>query len=290
MRTFRYRNALKRHIERNHQPIMGGRGCDDNLDDDSDHENSSTDGDEDQDSNVDDDQLWDNFTQKNLTKLVATSIARLRASSSIVQATTDIVVNESSNLFHDIVGGLQEKTLKLLSDRGVDEDDAEFQNLMEAFENSKTPFQELRNSYQQDKYFASTQYFIKPLELPIGLGFFPHHSTITGHVEQAPKHVTFQYVPLGQLLKCILESKGFMSAVLQYQCSNDEVLRDFNDGHFCKEHPFFSKHQNIRLLLYVDECEVANPLGSKAGLHEIGLIYCTILNALNIVHHCPIAF
>ncbi len=31
---------------------------------------------------------------------------------------------------------------------------------------------------------------------------------------------------------------------------------------------------------YVDECEIANPLGSKAGLHKIGVIYCTILNLL----------
>ncbi|XP_028403161.1 uncharacterized protein LOC114525900 [Dendronephthya gigantea] len=36
--------------------------------------------------------------------------------------------------------------------------------------------------------------------------------------------------------------------------------------------------KNIRLLLYVDECEIANPLGSKAGLHKIGVIYCTLLN------------
>ena len=28
----------------------------------------------------------------------------------------------------------------------------------------------------------------------------------------------------------------------------------------------------------MDECEIANPLGSKAGLHKIGVIYCTILN------------
>ena len=35
---------------------------------------------------------------------------------------------------------------------------------------------------------------------------------------------------------------------------------------------------NIGLLLYVDDCEIANPLGSKAGMHKVGVIYCTILN------------
>ena len=69
-----------------------------------------------------------------------------------------------------------------------------------------------------------------------------------------------------------------MSAILEHQPSNDGVMRDFHDGSFCKEHGFFSNPRNIRLLLYVDECEVANPLGSKSGLHKIGVLYCTILN------------
>ncbi|CAB4031984.1 Hypothetical predicted protein [Paramuricea clavata] len=55
-------------------------------------------------------------------------------------------------------------------------------------------------------------------------------------------------------------------------------MRDFHDGEFCRGHEFFSNHKNIALLLYVDDCEIANPLGSKAGAHKIGLIYCTILN------------
>ena len=103
--------------------------------------------------------------------------------------------------------------------------------------------------------------------MPIALGYFPHHNITTGHVEQLAKPITTQYVPIQKLLKCILDSKYVMSAVLQYQCSNDGLLRDFHDGQFCKEHNFFSNPQNLQLLQYVDKCEVANSLGSKAGLH-----------------------
>ena len=69
-----------------------------------------------------------------------------------------------------------------------------------------------------------------------------------------------------------------MRTILQNPLSNDDIMRDFHDGLFCREHGFFSDPRNIRLLLYVDECEIVNPLGSKAGLHKIGVIYCTILN------------
>ena len=55
-------------------------------------------------------------------------------------------------------------------------------------------------------------------------------------------------------------------------------MRDFHDGEFGRGHAFFSNGKNIALLLYMDDCEIANPLGSKAGMHKIGVIYCTILN------------
>ena len=61
-----------------------------------------------------------------------------------------------------------------------------------------------------------------------------------------------------------------MRTILQNPLSNDDIMRDFHDILFCREHGFFSDPRNISLLLYVDECEIANPLGSKAGLHKIG--------------------
>ena len=91
-------------------------------------------------------------------------------------------------------------------------------------------------------------------------------------------NVTFQYIPLKQLLKLILESRGFMRAIEEHKSRNDGIMRDFHDGKFSKGHVFFSNSRNIALLLYVDNCKIANPLGSKAGIHKIGIIYCTILN------------
>ena len=65
---------------------------------------------------------------------------------------------------------------------------------------------------------------------------------------------------------------------MEYQPSHDGIMRDFHDGEFSRGHVFFSNSRNIALLLYTDDCEIVNPLGSKAGMHKIGVIYCTILN------------
>lgn len=277
-RTFRYRYALKRHIDRHHESIQSDQEDLHDNDDNNRGLNGSNDSDPNCNGSDEEDNICDVFNQEKLTEMAAVGIAQMKSSSSVVQSTIDMVVAQSSNLFHDIVGGLRERTSKFLSERGFGEDDEEVQNLLETFQNCEVPYQHIQNSYQQNKYFENSGFFIKPVEVPIGVGYFPHHNRTTGHVEQHAKHITFQYIPIQKLLKCILESKNFMSTVLQYQCSNDGILRDFNDGQYCKEHNFFSNPQNLQLLLYVDECEVANPLGSKAGLHKIGVVYCTIMN------------
>lgn len=53
--------------------------------------------------------------------------------------------------------------------------------------------------------------------------------------------------------------------------STDCFMRDFCDGEFFKQHPIFSNHQNaLQIILYYDDIEVANPLGSRAGNHKLG--------------------
>ena len=51
-------------------------------------------------------------------------------------------------------------------------------------------------------------------------------------------------------------------------------MRDFCDGELFRDghHPLFSINDNaIQIILYYDDFEVANPLGSKATLHKLGM-------------------
>ena len=55
--------------------------------------------------------------------------------------------------------------------------------------------------------------------------------------------------------------------------SNFESLHDFCDGNYYKRHELFSSDKPaIQLLLYYDELEVCNPLGSKRTKHKLGKI------------------
>ena len=67
-------------------------------------------------------------------------------------------------------------------------------------------------------------------------------------------------------------------------------MKDFCDATFCKEHPVFKSHpQALQLVLYYDDTEVANLLGSKAGVHKLGelawnLKKSTAMTILLVIH------
>ena len=56
---------------------------------------------------------------------------------------------------------------------------------------------------------------------------------------------------------------------------NDDFLEDFCDGKKYITHPFFSSTYKLtlQLILYFDELEICNPLGSSRKKHKLGRYY-----------------
>ncbi|KAJ8032471.1 Leukocyte receptor cluster member 8-like [Holothuria leucospilota] len=89
------------------------------------------------------------------------------------------------------------------------------------------------------------------------------------HTVKKEKAETFQYIPLAKSLKKFLEIPGVMQVVLGSKQSEDNILSSYYDGDYYKE-KFTNERENpvIPLLLYNDDFETANPLGSKRGKHK----------------------
>ena len=68
-------------------------------------------------------------------------------------------------------------------------------------------------------------------------------------------------------------------------------LRDFCDGSFYKNHLLFSSNSSaLQIMMYFDEFDVCDPLGSKSSKYKIGLFSLAIFYserhiALNIWHY-----
>ena len=58
--------------------------------------------------------------------------------------------------------------------------------------------------------------------------------------------------------------------------SDDGILQDYCDGSDFKRHSLFSADkQALQIMLYFEEVELCNPLGSSATVHKIGTGACT---------------
>lgn len=59
-----------------------------------------------------------------------------------------------------------------------------------------------------------------------------------------------------------------------HNSSNGTTLEDFCDGSFVKNHALFQANPHaLQIIIYYDDIEVGNPLGSKSGNHKLGKYY-----------------
>ena len=69
--------------------------------------------------------------------------------------------------------------------------------------------------------------------------------------------------------------------------STGDLLSDYCDGTVYKNHPLLAKDPNfLEIILYYDELEVCNPIGSKRIIHKLGTFISILLDS----YYHPIMF
>lgn len=59
---------------------------------------------------------------------------------------------------------------------------------------------------------------------------------------------------------------------------SDHLLSDYCDGELCRKHPLFSVDKlALQVLLYNDDVEICNPLGSRAKIHKMCKLVLTMI-------------
>ena len=81
-------------------------------------------------------------------------------------------------------------------------------------------------------------------------------------------------------LKEILTNERISGMILRKpKCCGKSVFYDVQNGSIYQNDKYFQEHRNILcIVLYHDELEVCNPLGSNAGVHKLDMFYYTIAN------------
>lgn len=58
---------------------------------------------------------------------------------------------------------------------------------------------------------------------------------------------------------------------------SDGLISDYCDSKAYSNHPLFSLHPDaLQIMLYYDDVEVCNPIGSRAKIHKLGRLNCSV--------------
>lgn len=160
-----------------------------------------------------------------------------------------------------------------------DERESEICKKVEAcFEELENPFTILNSEYKQSKFLSGKWETVEPVECVIGSRFDTRRNKKTGTYDQIVVQDKFMYVPILSTLEMIFKSQ-YIAEMLKRSDTDDSSLRDICDGSLFKTHPLFSTEKHtVQIQMFYDDFEVANPLGSKRGIHKLGAIYFTLRN------------
>ena len=139
-------------------------------------------------------------------------------------------------------------------------------------------FDGLVSKNQQEKYFEEHMSYIKPKAVILGSRLVTRKRKSKKRLVE--ESVTGYTVPFVGQLQALLDMPEVQEVIHSSRLAKSEdLLLDFADGSYCKSHPFIIQHADALLFsIYVDDFEVANPIGSHKKKHKISIFYWILLN------------
>ena len=109
----------------------------------------------------------------------------------------------------------------------------------------------------------------------VNLSLFVSPKSISiGRLEtNRPVVVSIQYVSLKDTLRSVLDNKDFREMIDLYMSEENTDLLDYKDG---LSYQVKSNDGSLPLVLYFDDFESGNALGSHKTVHKIGAIYFSL--------------
>ena len=131
-------------------------------------------------------------------------------------------------------------------------------------------FENLDSEYKFQKALKSLDLWAQPskcvLDYSETVTKFRNNDTIK------MKSIDCQVISLKSLFKMVLSVPHILEIAKQYMSSKSDTLGDAKDGYLLEDLP-----ENVfPFILFFDEIETGNPLGSHKGVHKMGMIYVSL--------------
>jgi hypothetical protein len=221
-----------------------------------------------EEENVEEENLEEeNLEEENLSLASAKFLLTLKEKFRLTQVALDYTIDSVMDIVkltsHEIEQSVTRK-LQSLNSSEIS------QTLSDCFV-TVNPFDNLKTEYQQTQFYKEHLGLIEPITVELGRTYKYQQCGSTQKLVEVKD--TFQYVPLLKNLEILFSNKQVFEEINKSHSRTDGLLGDFCDGSFLKNHSLFSNNTDGSLLLqfviYYDELEVSNPLGSSRGKHKL---------------------
>lgn len=147
----------------------------------------------------------------------------------------------------------------------------------------KISFDSLNTEYKRMKHFTTDGNYIQPKT--VILGTTTDRITVNENIVMTLKERKLYVIPLKLQLQVFLELPGVLTEICNYQRillsesdDNNKIIRNIVQGTLWKEILSSKPKEDITLpiILYFDDFESGNPLGSHAGQYKLGAVYVSI--------------
>ena len=137
------------------------------------------------------------------------------------------------------------------------------------------PFHLFDSAYLQNKYFEKVLRVIEPREIVLGEKAVRQRSYVSGNkcVIVSKNNCTY-YVPIIDNIRNWLSNGRIRNMILSApKCNNNGFLIDFCCGDIFRQHTLLQNGNTIPIILYYDDIDVCNPIGTRASIHKLGMFY-----------------
>lgn len=224
----------------------------------------------------------DETLQSLLTKEMTLFLANLKYKS-IPTSSIKIITENMGELISTAVGHA-EKAINTVHKEWEDGclNHQSFTKALGVLDSMKSSLRDLHSESLQVKYFIEKGALILSVQKVLGNRYVAKLNRNTGRMEQLQKDDTFQYIPIGKVLTAYLQQPGMMRIILnEVRSVADEekdvsFLKSYRDGELYKA--FFREGGDfiLPMLIYCDDFETVNPLGSRRGIHKLCAFYLSL--------------
>ncbi|XP_028416938.1 uncharacterized protein LOC114541149 [Dendronephthya gigantea] len=197
----------------------------------------------------------------------------------LTQTATDALVSCTTSIVKNSIEQLKNRVTKCLDNVGMLLGDIPgLENMFRQDSNESNPFNGLQTKTEQKCYFRDNFGLVDPERYILGHNHVQVRSGV--HRKRSAKFDEMVIIPLLKSLEAMLNEPSILYEIKHSHKSRQPGrICDFCDGELFQRHPLFSKDKSaLQIILYYDEVECVNPLGSKTKKHKLGLFYYTLGN------------